>query len=57
MRRKVLSNLKTILSYAQGQGLVAQNVAREIKLKTDPRDTAEPHAKAIIIQTGPNYGY
>ena len=49
MRRKVLSNLKTILSYAQGQGLVAQNVAREIKLKTDPRDTAEP------LREGHNY--
>jgi integrase len=33
MRRKVLTNLKTILSFAQTQGLVAQNVARGIKLK------------------------
>ena len=42
MRRKVLTNLKTILSYAQGQGLVAQNVARGIKLKADARNAAEP---------------
>lgn len=41
MRRKVLTNLKTILSYAQGQGLVAHNVARGIKLKADVRNAAE----------------
>src|SRR5262249_12067231 len=29
--------LKTMLKFAQGQGLVAQNVARGIKLKTDKR--------------------
>ena len=28
MRRKVVTNLKTALTFAQGQGLVAQNVAR-----------------------------
>ncbi len=28
MRRKVLTNLKTMLTFAQGRGLVAQNVAR-----------------------------
>src|SRR5262249_55012005 len=27
LRRKVLTNIKTILAFAQGQGLVAQNVA------------------------------
>ncbi len=37
MRRKVMTNLKTMLTFAQGQGLVAQNVARGIKLKTDKR--------------------
>jgi integrase len=31
MRRKVLTNLKTAISYAQGLGLVAQNVARAAK--------------------------
>jgi integrase len=33
MRRKVLTNIKTALAYAQSQGLVAQNVARGIRLK------------------------
>ena len=42
MRRKVATNLQTILNYAQSQGLVAQNVAREIKLKADARNAAEP---------------
>jgi integrase len=37
MRRKVLTNLKTALTFAQGQGLVAQNVARGIKLKAEDR--------------------
>jgi integrase len=40
MRRKVITNLKTMLTFAQGQGLVAQNVARGIKLKTDKRSAA-----------------
>src|SRR5215813_4518788 len=38
LRRKVLSNLKTALSFAQSQGLVAQNVARGVKIKTDARN-------------------
>jgi integrase len=42
MRRKVLTNLKTILSYAQSQGWVAQNVARTIRLKADARNSPEP---------------
>ena len=37
MRRKVITNLKTMLTFAQGQGLVAQNVAGGIKIKTDKR--------------------
>jgi integrase len=37
MRRKVLTNLKTALTFAQRQGLVAQNVARGIKLKAEDR--------------------
>jgi integrase len=44
MRRKVLTNLKTMISFAQGQGWVAQNVARDVKLrsKADERKTAGP---------------
>jgi hypothetical protein len=30
MRRKVLTSLKTMLSFAQGRGLVTQNVARGV---------------------------
>jgi integrase len=37
MRRKVLTNIKTALQFAQAQGLVAQNVARGIKLKGEDR--------------------
>jgi integrase len=37
MRRKVLTNLKTALSFAQGQGLVAQNVARGVRVRGDAR--------------------
>jgi integrase len=37
MRRKVLTNLKTILSFAQEHGLVAQNVARGIKVQGEER--------------------
>ena len=37
MRRKVLTNLKTILSFAQSKGLVAQNVALPVRIKVDAR--------------------
>jgi integrase len=40
MRRKVLINVKTMLTFAQGQGLVAQNVARGVKVKADDRRAA-----------------
>ena len=43
MRRKVLTNLKTAITFAQARGLVAQNVAAGIKIKADARD----------ISTGP----
>jgi integrase len=41
MRRKVLTNLKTILTHAQEAGLVAHNVARGIRWKADKRQQAE----------------
>ena len=41
MRRKVLTNLRTALQFAQGRGLVAQNVARGIKLKGDDRQKGQ----------------
>jgi integrase len=42
MRRKVLVNVKTMLSFAQGRGYVAQNVARGVRLKNDDRAAAGP---------------
>ena len=38
MRRKVLSALKTLVSFAQGRGLVAQNAARSVRIKASARD-------------------
>jgi integrase len=40
MRRAVITNLKTVLTFCQGQGLVAQNVARGVKVKGDDRRRA-----------------
>jgi integrase len=40
MRRKVLTNVKTMLSFAQTQGLVAQNVARGVRIKNEDRHTS-----------------
>jgi integrase len=37
MRRKVLTNIKTALTFAQAQGLVAQNVARGVRIKGEDR--------------------
>jgi integrase len=42
MRRKVITNLKTAISFAQGRGLVAQNVARGIRMKVDDRESGGP---------------
>jgi integrase len=39
MRGKVLTNLKTMLTFAQGRGLVAQNVALGVRIKVDTRET------------------
>jgi integrase len=39
MRRKVVTNLKTVLTFAQSRGWVAQNVARGVKVKSDSRNT------------------
>jgi integrase len=40
MRRKVLTTLGTALGFAKGRGLVAQNVATGIKVKSDDRHKA-----------------
>jgi integrase len=48
MRRKVLTNLKTALTFAQGRGLVAQNVARGVKLKSeDGREAKGPLREGV----------
>jgi len=39
MRRKVVTNLKTVLTFAQSRGMVAQNVARGVKVRSDARNT------------------
>jgi integrase len=50
MRRKVLTNLKTMLSFAQGhaQGMVSQNVARSIRLKKETRAEATGPLRAGV---------
>jgi integrase len=40
MRKKVLTNLKTILTFAKSQGLVAQNVALDVRIKSSDRNQA-----------------
>src|SRR5262249_10211711 len=47
MRRKVLTNLKTVLSFAQSRGLVAQNVARG-RIKVDTRETTSGPLRAGV---------
>jgi integrase len=53
MRRKVLTNIKTALQFAQSQGLVAQNVARGIKLKGDDRRGAGRLKEGVDFPTKP----
>ena len=40
MRRKILTSLKTMLSFAQARGLVAQNVALGVRVKSDTRESS-----------------
>ena len=40
MRRKILTSLSTALSFAKGRGLVAQNVALGVKVRSDDRQKA-----------------
>ncbi|HME29208.1 MAG TPA: tyrosine-type recombinase/integrase, partial [Pseudolabrys sp.] len=47
MRKKVLTNLKTMISFAQGRGLVAQNVARSVRIK-DKRETGTGPLRAGV---------
>lgn len=42
MRRKVLTNLKTALTFAKSQNAVAQNVALDVRIKVNKRDEVAP---------------
>ena len=46
MRRKILTSLSTALSFARGRGLVAQNVALGVKVRSDDRQKASGPLKA-----------
>jgi integrase len=47
MRRKILTSIKTMLSFAQKRGLVAQNVAGPVKLKRDDREEKGPLREGV----------
>jgi integrase len=51
MRRKVLTNLKTVLGFAQERGLVAQNVARSVRLRIDRRREAQELRSGVEMPT------
>lgn len=42
MRRKVMTNIKTMLTFCQGKGKVAQNVALAVKIKADDQRDVAP---------------
>jgi integrase len=48
MRRKVLTSLKSALKFAQGRGLVAQNVAAAVRIKTDTREASQGPLRAGV---------
>jgi len=48
MRRKLLTNLKTAITFAQVRGLVAQNVAVGVKIKASERDASTGPLRAGI---------
>lgn len=51
MRRKVLTSLKTLVSHAQGRGLIAQNAARSVRLKASARDEGREMLPGVEIPT------
>ena len=48
MRRAIITNLKTCLTFAQGRGLVAQNVARSVNIKKDDREDSSGPLRAGV---------
>ena len=47
MRRKILTSLKTMVTFAQSRGLVAQNVARSVKVNGDRRTKQGPLREGV----------
>jgi integrase len=47
MRRKIITSLKTMLSFAQKRALVAQNVALPVKIKGNDRDEDGPLREGV----------
>jgi integrase len=48
MRRKVITNLKTMLTFAQRRGYAAQNVARGVRIKLDDREATHGPVRAGV---------
>lgn len=48
LRRRVVTDLKTMLTFAQRRGLVAQNVALGVRIKSDDRDKATGPLRAGV---------
>lgn len=46
-----MTSLKTCLSFAQGRGLVAQNVARGVRIKSDNRESSGPLRAGVDFPT------
>jgi len=51
MRRKVLVNVGVMLGFCQGRGLVAQNVARGVKLGNEDREAQGPLREGVDFPT------
>ncbi len=51
MRRKVLTSLKSLVSHAQGRGLVAQNAARSVRLKGKAREEGHEMRAGVELPT------
>ena len=49
MRRKVVTNLATMLDFAQTRSAVAQNVAEKVRIKTDTRDALRDRSEPVLI--------
>jgi integrase len=54
MRRKILTSLKTMVTFAQSRGLVAQNVARSVKIKSDRRAGKDRYVMVSTSLPAPN---